>query len=86
MQHIQGISCYQLRLQSLEDTISQENPVRFIDAFVNSIDLEKIGFTPRVLKIEGRLSFDTKVFLKIYLYSYINGIRSSRRHLYRLCR
>lgn len=79
MQHIQGISCYQLRLQSLEDTISQENPVRFIDAFVNSIDLEKIGFTPRVLKIEGRLSFDTKVFLKIYLYGYLNGIRSSRR-------
>ncbi|OYQ49740.1 hypothetical protein CHU92_00245, partial [Flavobacterium cyanobacteriorum] len=38
------------RLQSLEDTISQENPVRFIDAFVNSIDLAKIGFTPRVLK------------------------------------
>ena len=50
MQHIQGISRYQLRLQSLEDTISQENPVRFIDAFVNSIALEKIGFTPRFLK------------------------------------
>ena len=79
MQHIQGISRYQLRLQSLEDTISQENPVRFIDAFVNSIALEKIGFTPRVLKTEGRPSFDTKVFLKIYLYGYLNGIRSSRR-------
>ncbi|WP_187658209.1 IS1182 family transposase [Flavobacterium macrobrachii] len=79
MQHIQGISRYQLRLQSLEDTISQENPVRFIDAFVNLIDLEKIGFTPRVLKTEGRPSFDTKVFLKIYLYGYLNGIRSSRR-------
>ena len=79
MQHIQGISRYQLRLQSLEDTISQENPVRFIDAFVNSIDLAKIGFTPRVLKTEGRPSFDTKVFLKIYLYGYLNGIRSSRR-------
>ncbi|NMH23673.1 transposase, partial [Flavobacterium solisilvae] len=58
---------------------SQDNPVRFIDAFVNSIDLEKIGFTPRVLKTEGRPSFDTKVFLKIYLYGYLNGIRSSRR-------
>jgi transposase len=66
-------------VSSLEDTIAADNPVRFIDAFVNSIDLVKIGFTPRVLKTEGRPSFDTKVFLKIYLYGYINGIRSSRR-------
>ena len=79
MQHIQGIARNQLQVSSLEDSISQDNPVRFIDAFVNSIDLEKIGFTPRVLKTEGRPSFDTKVFLKIYLYGYLNGIRSSRR-------
>jgi hypothetical protein len=50
MQHIQGISRYQLQLSSLEE----DNPVRFIDAFVNSINLEKIGFIPRVLKTEGR--------------------------------
>jgi len=50
MQHIQGIARNQLQVSSLEDTISQDNPVWFIDAFVNSIDLEKIGFTPRVLK------------------------------------
>jgi hypothetical protein len=50
MQHIQGIARNQLQVSSLEDTISQDNPVRFIDAFVNLIDLEKIGFTPRVLK------------------------------------
>ena len=79
MQHIQGISRQQLQLTSLEDTIAADNPVRFIDAFVDSIDLIKIGFTPRELKTEGRPSFDTKVFLKIYLYGYLNGIRSSRR-------
>ena len=79
MQHIQGISRNQLQVSSLEDTISADNPVRFIDAFVNSIDLEKIGFTPRVVKTEGRPSFDTRLFLKIYLYGYLNGIRSSRR-------
>jgi hypothetical protein len=50
MQHIQGIARNQLQVSSLENTISQDNPVRFIDAFVNLIDLEKIGFTPRVLK------------------------------------
>ncbi len=79
MQHIQGISRHQLQLGSLEDTISQDNPVRFIDAFVHSINLEKIGFIPRILKTQGRPSFDLKVFLKIYLYGYLNGIRSSRR-------
>jgi transposase len=79
MQHIQGISRHQLQVVSLEDTISKENPVRFIDAFVHSINLEKIGFTPRVLKTEGRPSFAIQVFLKIYLYGYLNGIRSSRK-------
>ena len=79
MQHIQGISRHQFQLSSLEDTISQDNPVRFIDAFVQSINLEKIGFISKVLKTEGRPSFDTKVFLKIYLYGYLNGIRSSRK-------
>jgi hypothetical protein len=48
MQPIQGIARNQLQVSSLEDTISHDNPVRFIDAFVNSIDLEKIGFTHRV--------------------------------------
>ena len=37
MQHIQGISRHQLQVVSLEDTINQDNPVRFIDAFVNPI-------------------------------------------------
>jgi transposase len=79
MQHIQGISRNQLQVSSLEDTISADNPVRFIDDFVNSIDLVTIGFTLRVLKTEVRPSFDTKVFLKIYLYGYLKGIRSSRK-------
>ena len=43
MQHIQGISRHQLQLSRLDDTITLDNPVRFIDAFVKSIDLDKIG-------------------------------------------
>lgn len=79
MQHIQGISRNQLQLVSLEDKISVDNPVRFIDAFVGFVDLKKIGFEPRVLKREGRPSYETQVFLKLYLYGYLNGIRSSRK-------
>ncbi|MFK7002118.1 transposase [Flavobacterium oreochromis] len=66
-------------MSSLEDKITPDNPVRFIDAFVELIDLEKIGFTPVILKTEGHPSFKTEVFLKIYLYGYLNGIRSSKK-------
>lgn len=79
MHYIQGISRNQLHLSSLEDKITPDNPVRFIDAFVECIDLEKIGFTPVILKTEGRPSFNNQVFLKIYLYGYLNSIRSSRK-------
>lgn len=79
MQHILGISRYQMRISSLEDTISQDNQVRFIDAFVLFLDLSKLDFEVKTLKKEGRPSYDTKAFLKIYLYGYLNGIRSSRK-------
>jgi transposase len=79
MQYIQGISRQQLQISSLEDTICADNPIRFIDAFVNHIDFEKLGFQTKVLKTEGRPSFKSETFLKLYLYGYLNGIRSSRR-------
>ena len=49
MQYIQGISRNQLQMGSLEDKIAADNPIRFIDAFVGFIDLQKIGFEPRLL-------------------------------------
>ncbi|MFK7031368.1 transposase, partial [Flavobacterium oreochromis] len=51
----------------------------FIFKKFKSLHLEKIGFTPVILKTEGRPSFKTEVFLKTYLYGYLNGIRSSRK-------
>ena len=58
MQHITGISRHQLQVVSLEDTISPDNPVRFIDAFVHNINLERIGFRERVLKAEVPLLYE----------------------------
>jgi transposase len=78
MQHITGISRQQLHFSSLEDFISADNQVRFIDAFVMYLDFTKLGFTAKTIKSQGRPSYDSKVFLKIYLYGYLNGIRSSR--------
>jgi transposase len=60
---------------SLEDTILPENPVRFIDAFVEALSLQTLGFSVQTIK--GVRSFDTKIFLKIYLYGYLNGLRSA---------
>lgn len=79
MQHITGIPRNQMFFSSLEGTISEENPIRFIDAFVEALSLELLSFSVQTIKSEGRPSFDTKVFLKIYLYGYINGLRSSRK-------
>ena len=79
MQHITGISRNQMVFSSLEDTISNDHPIRFIDAFVDTINLQGLGFRVKTLKTEGRPSFDTKIFLKLYLYGYLNGLRSSRK-------
>lgn len=81
-QHMQIISTHQrqqLEFGCLEDKIAHDNPVRFIEAFVEHIELEKLGFQARANKQEGRPGFDAKLFLKIYFYGYLNGIRSSRR-------
>lgn len=79
MQHILGISRHQMRVSSLEDAISPDNQVRFVDAFVDHVSLVKLGFTVQTLKKVGRPSYKSQVFLKIYLYGYLNGLRSSRK-------
>lgn len=79
MQHITGIAREQMRFSSLEDMISKNHEVRFIDVFVSQIDLVKLGFQLQTLKKEGRPSFQTTVFVKLYLYGYLNGICSSRK-------
>ena len=79
MQHITGIARNQMVFSSLEDSILEDNSVRFIETFVENIDLKALGFELQTIKSEGRPSFDTKIFLKIYLYGYLNGLRSSRK-------
>ena len=66
MQHIAGLSRQQSQISSLEDKIALDNPVRFIEAFAKCILIEALGFTVQTIKSEGRPSFGTKLFLKIY--------------------
>jgi transposase len=79
MQHIRAKSRQQYEFVSLDDFIEQNHAVRFIDAFVEKLELNKLGFKLNTIKSEGRPSFQTSLFLKIYIYGYLNGIRSSRK-------
>ena len=79
MQHIIPKSRQQIEFSSLDDFIEEDNAVRFVDAFVDKLELEKLSFTLNILKKEGRPSYDSALFLKFYFYGYLNGIRSSRK-------
>jgi transposase len=64
--------------EALEDYLSPENPVRFIDAFVAQLDLAKEGFHNAQLNETGRPPYDPGDLLRLYLYGYLNRVRSSR--------
>jgi transposase len=63
----------------LDDYVSEENPVRVIDAFVVALDLGALGFEGVVPEATGRPAYHPAVLLKMYVYGYINQIASSRR-------
>ena len=65
--------------QSLDEHISEENPIRVIDAFVNQLDLVKLEIRFAVAPRIGRSPYDPKDKIKLYIYGYLNGIRSSRK-------
>ena len=63
----------------LDEYIGDDNPVRAIDAFVDGLDLGKLGFTRVEPLVTGRPSYHPVTLLKIYIYGYLNRIPSSRR-------
>ena len=63
----------------IEDYVSQDNPVRVIDAFVDSLVLSELGFSKGKPADTGRPAYDPSDLLKLYLYGYFNRIRSSRK-------
>src|ERR1700742_5405713 len=81
MPHITGHDRSQTLLlpESLDEYVGAENPVRFIDAFVDGLDLAAAGFTRVTPKITGRPGYAPKDLLKLYIYGYLNRVRSSRR-------
>jgi len=64
---------------SIEDYVTDDNPARVIDAFVNGLDISQLGFERAKPEFTGRPGFDPRDLLKLYIYGYFNKIRSSRK-------
>jgi transposase/IS5 family transposase len=81
MAHIPGHDRSQLLLlpEVVDDYVAADNPVRFIEAFVDGLDLAALGFIGTVPKATGRPGYAPADLLKLYIYGYLNRTRSSRR-------
>ncbi len=75
--HKQDRQQIQLFATCVDDMVDQDNSVRLIDCFVDALDLFELGFTN--YSPEGRPSYHPADLLKLYIYGYMNRIRSSRQ-------
>ena len=80
MAYIVGTDRYQTRMitTSLDDLISKDNSVRVIDSYVESLDLENLGFIEYSGRNRGQSPYRRSDLLKLHIYGYLNKIRSSR--------
>src|SRR5438552_17559412 len=64
---------------SLDDYVTEDNPVRAVDVFVDGLDLDKLGFVGVQPLDTGRPGYHPRMMLKLYIYGYLNRVPSSRR-------
>jgi transposase len=78
---VEGEDRHQMSLlpQCLDDFIGEDNPIRVIEAFVEELDLHKMGVEGAEPASTGRPAYHPAVLLKLYIYGYLNRIPSSRR-------
>lgn len=81
MAHITGPSRYQTTLfpEVLDEVIGADNDVRVIDALIVSLDMARLGFSKVEAAATGRPPYDPRDLLKLYVWGYLNRVRSSRR-------
>lgn len=81
MAHVAGQSRYQVELvaPALDDLVAYDHPVRVIDAFVETLNLRDLGFSRVEAEATGRPPYAPGDLLKLYVYGYMNQMRSSRR-------
>ena len=78
---IEGVDREQLSLlpESLDQWVDDSNPVRVIEAFVEALDLDELGFKMTEPADIGRPGYAPALHLKVYIYGYLNRVQSSRR-------
>ncbi|MCI4406927.1 MAG: IS1182 family transposase [Sulfuricurvum sp.] len=65
---------------SIDEYVSVDNPVRAIEDYVEMLNMIELGFTKAALNSsDGQPAYHPKLLLKIYIYGYLNKVRSSRR-------
>ena len=79
MHHVKSEPRNQMQFFCLEQSIASDSFVRIIDFFVDTIDLQSFGFKHVMLKEEGRPPIHPAHLLKLYIYGYRYGVRSSRK-------
>ena len=79
MSHREGASREELIRLNLEELIARDNPVRLIDAYVDSLGLEELGFSHVVAAETGSPPYHPGDLLKLYIYGYEHRLRSSRQ-------
>ena len=81
MAYISGIDREQVNIvmTSLDQLIGEDNPVRVIDAYVDSLDLKVLGFIEYDGSHKGQAPYRRKDLLKLHIYGYLNKMRASRR-------
>lgn len=81
MGYINGADRNQITLlpESVDDYVAEDNAVRVIDAYVDSLDLAELGFIKTKPEETGRPPYAPQTLLKLYVYGYMNRVRSSRR-------
>ncbi len=65
--------------ECLDDYVTETNPVRVVDVFVNELDLGRFGFKGDIPADTGRPAYHPAILLKIYIYGYLNRIQSIQR-------
>ena len=64
---------------SLDDYVTEDNPVRVVEVFIDELDLGALGFEGVQPAATGRPAYHPSTMLKVYLYGYLNRVQSSRR-------
>ncbi len=80
MRYIEGINRDQIILfpETVDEYVSEDNMIRFLDAYVSSLNMVELGFTNSEPKETGRKAYDPSDMLKLYIYGYMKKVRSSR--------